>query len=294
MAAVTYGFPKLVDYLLEWNADVNLVCQKEPHPTPLIMAASSFFIEDRPALIGRLIQSGADVEAQDARGQTALMATMTLGEGYRDALLALIEFGADVGARDHDGNTALMHAIQGGYNELARILRSEEAERDGLEEIALLEACEQSNLDAVTDLILAGADVNYRCGWTPLMVAASKGSIDIVDMLLKVGADPDRGASEEHGEPYTPLLLAAHRGHLEVVERLIEAGVDLEVRIDDVGGALDYALVGRHEARERCDEGETFDQDGHWSRLVSLLESKTCVRQDRKRTGERAATRIVA
>ena len=273
MMAVTYGFPKLVDYLLEWKSDVNITSRRSPHETALIMAASSFFVEDRPALIARLVEAGADLEAADSYGNTPLLATMTLGEGYSDAVATLIEFGADVAARDKDGNTALMVAVQGGYDEIARMLRNEEAERDGLEEIALLEACEQVNLEAVSDLILAGADVNYRCGWTPLIVSAAKGSVDIVDMLLKVGADPDRCAGEEHGEPpYTPLLLAAHRGHLEVVERLLEAGADSSVEIPEVGGPLAYARIGRHEARERCGDEEEFEASERWDRLIALLE----------------------
>ena len=272
MMAVTYGFPQLVDYLLEWNADVNLACLRDPHETPLIMAASSFFVDDRPALIARLVEAGADLEVADKNGNTPLLATMTLGEGYKDAVVTLLDFGADVSVRDSDGNTALMLAIQGGYDEIARLLRSIEAGRDGLEEVALLEACEQLNLAAVEDLILAGADVDYRCGWTPLIVSAAKGSVEIVDRLLAVGADPDRCAGEDHGEPYTPLLLAAHRGHVEVVERLLEAGADLTVEIPEVGGALDYARIGRHEAQERVGDGEEFSEAGRWDRLISLLE----------------------
>ena len=57
------------------------------------------------------------------------------------------------------------------------------------------------------------------------------------------------------------------------MELLLAAGADLSVEISEVGGALDYALIGRHEAMERCSEDENFDGQERWDRLIEVLES---------------------
>lgn len=61
-----------------------------------------------------------------------------------------------------------------------------------------------------------------------LITAAERGARELVELLLKAGADP----KYEAGPGYTALLAAAQRGDLEIVRRLIEAGADPRARTE--------------------------------------------------------------
>ena len=81
---------------------------------------------------------------------------------------------------------------------------------------------------AVRELLASGVDANLRnrCGWTPLMLAASEGHTPIVSLLLSEGADVqavnDFGASA--------LAYAALRGKRRTIQALLDAGASLDVR----------------------------------------------------------------
>ena len=111
-----------------------------------------------PGEVKRLIDQGADVNATDEDGNTALM--YASAEGHTVIVSMLIEAGADVNAKDIDGLTALMLASGEGHTE------------------------------TVSTLIKAGADVNAKTkeGWTALMAAADEGHPEIVKLLKKHGA----------------------------------------------------------------------------------------------------------
>ena len=72
---------------------------------------------------------------------------------------------------------------------------------------------------------------------TPLHIAALWGDVEIVEVLLERGADPN--VKDDNGQ--TPLHIAAQEGHVDVVRVLLERGAD--PRIADNGGhiPLDYA-----------------------------------------------------
>ncbi|NXP18698.1 ANKR6 protein, partial [Scytalopus superciliaris] len=71
-----------------------------------------------------------------------------------------------------------------------------------------------------------------------LLVAAYKGQVENVVQLINRGA---KVAVTKHGR--TPLHLAAHKGHLHVVQILLKAGCDLDIQDDGDQTALHRAAV---------------------------------------------------
>ena len=86
---------------------------------------------------------------------------------------------------------------------------------------ALMMASQSGKAGLVRLLLRMGAAVDLQTptGETALMFAALVGRADIVELLLAAGADA-HAATAETG--FTALMLAASRGHLEVVMALIE------------------------------------------------------------------------
>ncbi|CAK9115057.1 unnamed protein product [Durusdinium trenchii] len=85
-------------------------------------------------------------------------------------------------------------------------------------------AAERGHLEVVRLLLEAGADLNAatQCGHTVLMFAAQNGHPDVVRVLLEAGADP-KAATQDWA---TALMFAAQNGHPDVVRLLLEAGAD--------------------------------------------------------------------
>ena len=67
-----------------------------------------------------LLLHGADVDATDEHGTTALM--VAAANGHEDAVHLLLANRANVNATSYDGGTALMRAALGGHANIVRIL----------------------------------------------------------------------------------------------------------------------------------------------------------------------------
>lgn len=74
-----------------------------------------------------LLQSGADVNARDRYGQTALM--LAAHRGHAAIVEVLIEHGADLDVTAKYALSALMLAVIGGHAEIARMLVQAGADR---------------------------------------------------------------------------------------------------------------------------------------------------------------------
>lgn len=89
-------------------------------------------------------------------------------------------------------------------------------------------------------LLDIGADANYKSGLssdTPLLLASEKGYKEIVEFLVKGGANlNDKGFYQE-----TALTMASLYGHTEIVEILIKAGADHNIY--NSNPALIYASI---------------------------------------------------
>lgn len=109
----------------------------------------------------RLIRQGADLEAQNGDGETALFLAASVGD--YDAIRILIESGAEVDARSKFSSaTALMAAAQNGDRDALRLLIRSGADvnaRKRDETSALMMSAMFGHKACIEDLIAAGADI---------------------------------------------------------------------------------------------------------------------------------------
>lgn len=78
--------------------------------------------ENNVARARRLIEAGADVNANNNFGNTALL--IAAMENAVDISRLLIESGADVNAKNEDGSTALMYALKNKATDVAALLEA--------------------------------------------------------------------------------------------------------------------------------------------------------------------------
>ncbi|XP_022606939.1 kinase D-interacting substrate of 220 kDa isoform X1 [Seriola dumerili] len=97
---------------------------------------------------------------------------------------------------------------------------------------SLFSYVEEENLAAIKAHLDKFRDVDSRSdnGQTPLMVAAEQGNLEIVQELIRRGAN----VNLDDVDCWTALISAAKEGHIEVVRELLENNANLEHR--DMGG----------------------------------------------------------
>ena len=165
-------------------------------------------------MVARLLQAGADANAAQASGETALMTCAR--SGVSAAVEPLLAGGADVNAAEAaNGQTALMWAAWEGHTDVVRALLAHGANADARTTTgytALLLAAREGYADTTRTLLDAGADVNAAAedGTTALLVAVIRRNLEYADLLLSHGADPDLGPG------FTPLHWAAGKWDTEL------------------------------------------------------------------------------
>ena len=149
--------------------------------------------------------------------------------GAAGAVRALLKRGADVNAAQGDGMTALHWAASLGDPSLAQMLLAAGANVRATTRLggitALHMASQAGQAQVVAALIAAGADPNLptATGATPLMLAARSGSAETATRLVEVGADIDR---TEAAFGQSALMVAAGLDRADVVRLLLSRGAD--------------------------------------------------------------------
>ena len=151
-------------------------------------------------------------------------------QGDLEAVRALLRGGADVNAAQGDGMTALHWAARLGESELVEVLLYAGAKLDAGTRIGrytpLHIAAREGRESVVRVLLDAGADpgvVTTNSGATPLHLAARSGDQEIVQLLIDHGAEVNATAGS-WGQ--TPLTFAAALNRVGVIEVLLTAGAD--------------------------------------------------------------------
>ncbi|NIT55882.1 MAG: hypothetical protein GWN00_06500, partial [Aliifodinibius sp.] len=244
MLASANGYPEIVQLLLANGADVNM--RNKENASALFLAVQN----DDVTTVEFLINAGAEVnfvlerDVKDVpKGVTPLMLVAT--HGHIQVARSLLAHGANLEARDRFGATALMYAIMYGQPEMANFLIQNGADvhtqltEDHISfqyfkgDTPLIAAALHEDFKTVRNLISRGADVNAsnQYGMTALMQASYNGNLELVNLLLSQDANINMQISQERFGYFTPgdcpILLAASAGHTQVAKTLLNAGADV-------------------------------------------------------------------
>ena len=232
-AAQAHNLP-LCQMLIARGAHVNGALQSNLG-TPLMAAAS----DSTPFIVRLLLEHGADVNATDADGKTALMECVS----STDIPELLLAHGADVNARDHKGRSALQYIT---FDPVMRVLllHGADARGSGLDDKPLLSYA--GSPEVIELLIAHGADANARDpqGKTPLMTAYNH---MLVPALIAHGADVN--ARDNQGT--TPLHAALQHNMDEVLKLLLEYGANPDA--PDASGVTPRMLAQQRRVKAEVD-----------------------------------------
>jgi ankyrin repeat protein len=256
-AAVRSNDLARVKTLVGSAAEAN--AKDEQGDSPLLYSAAVGSVD----VMKYLLDKGADVNAQNPFGTTALMISATDIAKVR----LLVERGADVNRASKQGRTALsIAAMSDQSSEIVRYLAAKGADlqaKDAFGNTILTAAAMGNDLNTLRIALDAGVDVNTAgvTGVTPLMLSAGyHANLPATKMLLAKGAkvnavassptlfpldDPKSGPIALHN--FTPLLLAMPHASPEVVKTLLDAGADINAKDSRNMTPLMFAVATSHQ-----------------------------------------------
>lgn len=260
LAACAAGDKEEVHKLLGKGADINTA------NVDGLTALHQACIDDNLDMVEFLVEHGADVNRGDNEGWTPLHATASCGFVY--IAKYLIEKGANVAAVNNDGELAIDITESQKMEDLLK----DEIRKRGIdcdaarndEEILMLR-------DAKEWLATKSSLVNEphpKTGATALHVAAAKGYLDVIRILLQSSADIDA----QDADGWTPLHAAAHWGQIDASRLLVENLADMDAKnyvgqtpfdladnemlgfLDDLKKKQNKEEVNKRKAKKRAEE----------------------------------------
>ncbi|KAJ5952463.1 uncharacterized protein N7479_010876 [Penicillium vulpinum] len=192
--AAEQGPPESIENLLEFSADPK-IRTKPRQETAIHLATCQGDFESFSRKLRLLLEKGADVDAKNFEGDTALHLAICRMANI-DAIKVLVRSGASIEEKGRYGRAPLQYAIFLGREKIAAALLHYKAnpncaDDDGLTLLHLAIRSNKISIEFLKRLIKAGADINQEDGnhHTPLYEAIAKGRHDAARLLLDHGAN---------------------------------------------------------------------------------------------------------
>lgn len=221
---------KIICNNLAKKAFKNSVTEK-----PLILACEKGYKEIAESILN--INPGLNIKNEDYDP----LIIIASANGYKEIVELLLKAGAKIDERDSEGFTPVMCAAYNGHIETFELL------------------------------LKSGADIKLinQANENALILSISKGCFKIVELLIKACSDLDYiNSRNKRGE--TSLMIAARRGHRDIVDLLIKSGaqVNLQDKIGDT--ALMKIAQAKKQIGSQKDINSIFSENKHVDNLNVL------------------------
>ncbi len=192
--------------------------------TPLYLAS----VNGNAAMIETLLRGGADPNAANPGGETALMTAARTGAV--DAVKLLLDRGAAVNAKENvRGQTALMWAVLENHPAVVQLLIAKGADINAQTNVSVPDGTTGVPQATSGDIGAHGPGI-YRSravpspsgAMTPLLFAAREGNLEMARILVGARADLERPSANGT----RPLVVAITNNHIELAAFLLDTGAD--------------------------------------------------------------------
>ncbi|XP_046549385.1 protein fem-1 homolog A-A-like [Haliotis rubra] len=226
MWAAGGGHREMVELLVSEGANVTIV-----DGFRINILHSACLVGDAEVVNYVLSQRTVDITDKVRCGRTAVM--LAAENGHKDVVELLVDKGADVSLVDRTGGNILHCACIGGDAEVVNYILSKNMvdinSRGHRKKTPAMLAGQNGHREVVDVLVKHGAKLSLRDKRhnNILHLACGEGHLDVVKYIMSLHTMAiDSGGYETK----TPVMLAGEGGHKEVVEFLVKHGANLSRR----------------------------------------------------------------
>ena len=223
ISAAAYGHTHIVQVLLQHLKKSSQLNRKDRRGyTALTYAA----VSGNAAIARLLLSHGADPRLASREKKSPLGYAIECNRP--EVVLALLEFGASPREKTDAGATPLTCAVDNGHAELTKRLLESGVKFPRDYEDPVILAADNGHAIIIDLLHQHGYPIDEAGPWgrTPLMRASNQGETDTVNLLIALGADPDR--TDKGGENALDHAVATgsnkslrQDSHIEVIATLL-------------------------------------------------------------------------